>query len=207
MASASGGSGGAGSTLGTPRQHQRTPRKEDRTPRREEWTASYMRKQFPASWFLSGHHSQISYDMDSPAPLSFQGNDEMLSYLPDVLQPRYPPLERWTPEVAKRQAKQKKLENKRRLEEEEEEEARRNKQRPRSSEATLSSSSSPVVPALSSVVSSNQHEIHFVNVDSGSMGTTSWSESTGAGSSNNNGSGKHSGASASSTKSGLPQVF
>ena len=182
-ATTSGGSGGTGSTLGTPRQHQRTPRK-------EEWSSSYMRKQFPASWFLSGHHSQIAYGMDSPAPLSFHGNDEMLSYLPDVLQPRYPPLERWTPEVAKRQAKQKKLEAKRRLKEEE-----RQKQRP----SSVSSSSSPV-PALSSI-SSNQHEIHFVNVESGSTGM-SWSEN--ADGSSNHSSSKHS---ASSTQSGLPRVF
>ena len=64
-----------------------------------QWGHGYMRKQFPASWFLSGSTASVSYAMDSPIPLSYHGDNEMLSYLPEILHPRYPPPEHWTPET------------------------------------------------------------------------------------------------------------
>ena len=63
-----------------------------------EWNFSYMRKQFPPSWFLSGDHGTVDYGPDSPVPLSYHGSDEMMSYLPTVLRPRHRPVERWTPD-------------------------------------------------------------------------------------------------------------
>ena len=55
----------------------------------EEWKMNYMRKQFPPSWFLSGNMENFNYDMDSPIPLSYHEDEEVLACLPDLLRPRY----------------------------------------------------------------------------------------------------------------------
>ena len=57
-----------------------------------DWNGGYMRKQFPPSWFLSGKLEGVVYNSDSPIPLSYHGDTEVLSHLPTILRPRYPPL-------------------------------------------------------------------------------------------------------------------